>query len=261
MHEIDSADGDDDLKNAINGGSKLPPDAFAHHPELHDRIADPLTSYFRTFSVEKILKQNPQLAGDLDWVRSDEDRERTRAETLTQQSGDLWIYAYGSLMWDPGFNFSDVRRAHVPDYVRAFILLENRGGRGTKEVPGLMAALDTGQGCEGLAFRIAAPDVDTETEILWRREMLGHSFVPTFINAVIDGQPQRCLTFAANHAAESIVPDILRADQVRYIATGKGFLGTSKAYLENIVSHFALLGIADEDCTDLLREVEDFLMQ
>jgi glutathione-specific gamma-glutamylcyclotransferase len=124
-----------------------------------------------------------------------------------------------------------------------------------------MAALDTGQGCEGLAFRIAARDVGIETEILWRREMLGHSYVPTFVNAVIGGQPQHCLTFAANHAAESIVPRISRGDQVRYIATGKGFLRTSKGYLENIVSHFGILGIVDEDCTDLLREVEDFLMQ
>jgi glutathione-specific gamma-glutamylcyclotransferase len=234
--------------------------AFAHHPELRGKIADPLTSYFRTFSVEKILRQNPQLAGNLDWVRSDDDRERTRAETLSQHSGDLWIYAYGSLMWDPGFSFAEVCRAHVRDYVRAFILLDTRGGRGTKEVPGLMAALDTGQGCEGLAFRIASRDVDTETEILWRREMLGHSYVPTFVNAVIGGQPQRCLTFAANHAAEFIVPGISRAEQVRYIASGKGFLGTSKDYLENIVSHFATLGIIDEDCTSLLREVEDFLI-
>jgi glutathione-specific gamma-glutamylcyclotransferase len=85
--------------------------------------------------IAKHGKQNPHLAGNLDWVRGDEDRERTRAETRSQQSGDLWIFAYGSLMWDPGFNFSDVRRAYVADYARAFILLENRGAVERKRCP------------------------------------------------------------------------------------------------------------------------------
>jgi glutathione-specific gamma-glutamylcyclotransferase len=240
----------------------LPADAFAHHPELRGKIADPLTSYFRTFSVEKILTQNPHLAGTLDWVRNDVDREQTRAEALSlHDGGDLWIFAYGSLMWDPGFCFSEIRRASVTGYARAFILLDDRGGRGTKSAPGLMAALDAGAGCEGLAFRIAANDIDTETEILWRREMLGHAYVPTFIETAINGAPQRCLTFTANHAEATIVPGIAREDQVRCIATGQGFLGTSKAYLENIVSQFALLGIVDEACTNLLDEVELFQKQ
>lgn len=236
-------------------------DAFAHHPELRGKIADPLTSYFRTFSVDSVLKHNPQLEESIrGWVRSDEERESSRARSLAAHvRGDLWVFAYGSLMWDPGFCFTVVRRATVSGYARRFILLDDKGGRGTRGAPGLMAALDHGTGCEGLAFRIAAHDIETETEILWRREMIGHGYVPTFVTAVIDGQPTTALTFLADHSSDSILPDIARAEQVRLIALGAGFLGTSKAYLENIVSHFAHLGIVDEDCSALLREVEDHL--
>lgn len=242
--------------------SEPPPDAFAHHPELRGKIADPLASYFRTFSVASVLKQHPQLAENLDWVHSDVDRERNRALALAgHDGGDLWIFAYGSLMWDPAFRFADVRRAKVSGYARRFILVEDKGGRGTRDAPGLMAALDEGDSCDGLAFRIAAEHIDGESEILWRRELIGPGYTPAYVTALIDEQPQRCLTFVADRSSQSIVPDLTRAEQVRYLAGGKGILGTSKAYLENIVSHFSHLGIVDAHCTGLLREVEEFLAQ
>lgn len=249
----------DDTKVAIGGARS--PDAFAHHPELLGKIADPLTSFFRTFSVGSVLNQHPELAESMrNWVWKDEDRERARARSLAGHSpGDLWVFAYGSLMWDPALRFAAVRRATVPGYARRFILLDDKGGRGTKHAPGLMAALDRGAGCEGLAFLIAAADVDAETEILWRREMIGPGYVPTFVAAFIGGRTETVLTFVADHSAPEIRPGLPRADQVRLIARGTGFLGTSKAYLENIVSHFAHLGIVDEDCSALLREVEDHL--
>jgi glutathione-specific gamma-glutamylcyclotransferase len=234
-------------------------DPFAHHPELRGKIADPLTSFFRTFTVESLLERRPELAVG-DWLHTGDEREASRARMLALHGdGDLWIFAYGSLMWDPAFRFMEVRRATVAGYARRFILLDDKGARGTKDAPGVMAALDRGDACEGLAFRIAAQDIETETEILWRREMIGPGYVPTFVDARIDGQATPALTFVANHGADSIVPDLPRADQVRCLALGAGFLGTSKAYLENIVSHFALLGIVDADCSALLREVEDHL--
>lgn len=238
------------------------PDAFAHHPELRGKITDPLTSFFRTFSVESLMQRFPQLEEHRNWVHTDAVREASRTQTLSRHcDGDLWIFGYGSLMWDPAFHFTDVRRASIAGYARRLILVDDKGARGTRDAPGLMAALDNGPGCEGLAFRIAAKDVDTETEILWRREMIAPGYVPTFVEAVIGGQSITTLTFVADHAALEIRPDISRKDQVRFIAGGSGFLGASKAYLENIVSHFALLGIVDEHCTDLLREVDDFLRE
>ncbi len=234
-------------------------DPYAHHPELRGKIADPLKSFFRTFSIDTLIQQFPQMEVHRNWAFPDDHRERARAQTLHGQTGDLWVFGYGSLMWDPAFRFVEVRRAKVTGYARRFILVDDKGGRGTKDAPGLMAALDAGAGCEGLAFRIAAIDVDAETQILWRREFIGPGYVPAFVMADINGKPQSALTFVADHAADAMQPDLTRAEQVRFIAHGKGFLGTSKGYLENIVGQIALLGIVDADCTDLLQEVEDHL--
>lgn len=236
-----------------------PTDPFAHHPELRDRIADPETSFHRTFSLEALVERYPQLEKFRCWVHTDSQREAIRARALARHAGDLWVFAYGSLMWDPALRFAEVRRAHVAGHARRLILMDDMGGRGTKEAPGLMAALDEGEGCEGLAFRIQAGDVETETEILFRREAIGPAYLPRFVTARIGADEVPALTFLADHECLDILGDITRDEQVRYIATGSGFLGTSRDYLASIVNHLTHLGIADEHCADLLRAVEAYL--
>lgn len=236
-----------------------PDDPFVHHPELRDRITDADSSFFRTFDVEDLLRTYPDLEEFRDWVFTDTQREAIRAAALADHAGDLWVFAYGSLMWDPALRFAEVRHAHVAGHARQFILFDDKGGRGTKEAPGLMAGLDTGDGCDGLAFRIPAAEVDTETEILFRRELVGPGYIPAFVSARIGETEEPALTFLADHASPDIRAGISREDQVRYIATGAGLLGTSRDYLANIVGHFALLGIEDAHCEDLLRDVDAVL--
>lgn len=237
-------------------------DPFAHHPELRDRIADTEKSYFRTFSVEAVLAADPQQEAFRDWVHTDEEREAIRAEALANHSGDLWIFGYGSLMWDPALRFVEVRRAHIAGYARRMILVDTRGGRGTEEAPGLFATLDAVEGCdgcEGLAFRIAAADVEAETEILFRREMIAPGYLARFVPARIGDAEFRVLTFVADHDVPDVRPDLTHEEQVRYVAHGVGDLGTSRDYLANIVAHFTHLGITDAHCSDLLRAVDAYL--
>lgn len=186
-----------------------------------------------------------------------------RAETLMQRDGDIWVFAYGSLMWDPALCFAEVRRARLVGYARRFILLDERGGRGTAEAPGLMAALDRGHACEGLVFRIPAQDVETETEILWRREIVGPAYTAQFVEAQLDSGlinsgPIDVLAFIADHSVPEMVVDLSRDKQIEFIATGEGLFGTSYAYLANIVGQFDALGIHDEETANLLRDVEAF---
>lgn len=229
---------------------------FFHHPELSGLISDPASSSFRSFDVRAVLEQKPELAWVLELLHTKAQRDRSRQETLcARTNSDLWVFAYGSLMWDPAMHFQEVRRAHAPEFARRFILKDIYGGRGTPEAPGLMAALDHGSGCHGLAFRIAMEDLETEMEILWRREMVGEGYIPTFITTIIDGKPVDALTFVADRAADSICWEITRQDQVDFISNGQGILGTSLEYLENIIRQFHALGIVDEECSALLAEV------
>lgn len=233
-------------------------DPFHHHPELRGKITDPMESFFRTFRVESVLEQHPEMAWISAHLYSDDEREQSRLAALKDhRDEDLWVFAYGSLMWDPALQFSEVRRARLPDYARRFILKDTFGGRGNRESPGLMAALDPGDGCDGLMFRIARERIDVETDILWRREMVAPTYNPAFVTAVTDDQSHTVLTFTADHGADQVCGDISRDEQINYLINGRGILGTSLEYLENIVAQFDVLGITDTMCLQLLAETLD----
>jgi len=230
-------------------------DPFRHHPGLRGHITDPDRSFFRTFCVDNIRPLLLEHDLPVDWWFSDTEREALRARTLARlPAGDLWVFAYGSLMWDPAFHFTEVRRGHAPDLARRFILKDVFGARGRPEAPGLMAALDAGNGCEGLLFRIARDHVDEETERLWRREMIAPGYEARIVPVDMSDERVAALAFLADHSTDAIDATLSRAQQVEYIATGRGILGSSLEYLENIDSHFRALGIADRDLASLLRD-------
>lgn len=235
------------------------PDPFIHHPELRDRIACSESSFFRSFNLDDLIKQNPQMEALRPWAHTDEERELIRAKALAGHTGDLWVFAYGSLMWDPALRFQEVRRVFAPGYARKFILKEDKGGRGTHDAPGLLAALDKGDGCEGLVYRIAEKDIEAETEILFRRELIAPGYIPTFIPGHIDEMVIQVFAFLADYTSPDMQPKISRSDQVRWIATGAGILGSSRDYLINIVQQLTHLGIEDPACTALLREVDEYI--
>lgn len=234
-------------------------DPFDHHPELRHLIKPHEASFYRTITTASIRAQIESSGHPLtiDFYE-DEVREGLRARALSAHEGDLYVFAYGSLMWDPALDFAEVRRAFAPEHERRFILVDDKGGRGSCDQPGLMAALDRGQGCDGLAFRISADKVEAETEILFRREMIAPGYLALFIPVVIGGRTERALTFIADHDQPHMQQDISRAAQIRYAATGVGILGTSLQYLESTVQQLSEIGITDEDASALLAEAQNY---
>ena len=233
------------------------PDAFRHHPGLAGKIRDPADSFFRDLDLAEIdaiwaaadHRANPRYPDDV--------REAMRRETLAPWRGrDLWVFAYGSLMWDPAVYFAEVRRARLPGYRRSFCLVDRSGGRGSAEAPGLMAALDHGPACDGLVFRLAAQTADRESEVIWRREMMAPCYKAVF--APVDTAQGRveALCFVADPEADMIDTGISHEDQVRYLATGEGRLGTSREYLENVIEGCRELRIEDPALSALLAEVD-----
>jgi cation transport protein ChaC len=234
-------------------GVMTQPDPYIHHPALRGKITDPLTSFFRNFKPSDLDARMKALGRPDNWRHSDEELEAARMAFLEGRlDQDLWVFAYGSLMWDPAFHFAEVRRGRVSGYARRFILKDTFGARGSPETPGLMAALDEGPGCEGLVFCISGDAAKHESGMFWRRELIAYSYKPVFAAVETEFGQVEALMVIADRTSENIRPDLTREEQIRYIATGKGFLGTSLEYIENIAAHFAALGIEDAEVTELL---------
>ncbi len=228
---------------------------FGHHPGLAPLITPYEDSVFAGFRVEKAVAMMREHGVSADWVQPEAEREACRARALAgRRDNDLWVFAYGSLMWDPGMRFAEVRRAFAPEVERRFILYDTRGARGTIQSPGVMAALDHGAGCHGLAFRITAAHLEEDTYSLWCRERIGAAYLPAFIAAQTDHGEITALTFLADHDAESIRAGLSHEDQVRAVARGAGFLGSSFDYLANLARHFEELRIEDQGVRQLLAD-------
>lgn len=229
-------------------------DPFHFHPELRAKIKPFAESFFRNLTTSSIKQVVAENGYENDFpFHCDATREALRTEALAGHDGDLWVFGYGSLIWDPALDFAEVRRTHAPEHARRFILVDVYGGRGTRDAPGLMAALDIGGGCDGVAFRIAAEKVEEETRILFQRELIGPGYLARFIPLRIGDETVRALSFLADHSDPIMAPDIDFDTQVAYAATGSGFLGSSLEYLSNVVSHLHDMNIPDPELDALLH--------
>jgi cation transport protein ChaC len=234
----------------------LPPEAFVHVPALMGKVTAPETSFFRLSrawlaDLDRVARENGYPAN---WRLSDAEREATRAGVLARKGRDLWVFAYGSLMWDPGIHIVEIRTATLSGFHRSFCL-KSRIGRGSADNPAVMAALDCGGACRGLALRIPAAHVDRETEILWMREMLAGSYVPTFVPVETpQGRIEEAVAFVINRQSDRYVQlDI--EETARLVATGRGVRGTCLEYLENLADRLELLGLDDPAIRELRRRV------
>jgi glutathione-specific gamma-glutamylcyclotransferase len=233
-------------------------DAFIHLPDLRDRVTQPGQSLLRlTPEMFAMWEGRARAAGlPASWRLSDELIEASRLALLGDHRDDLWIYSYGSLMWDPGFHFAEVRLADVEGYQRRFTLRIDLG-RGSREHPALMLSLEPQAGsCRGLAFRIAADAVHAESAILWRREMLRGGYCPALVPMTTPQGPITALAFVSNTAHPSYVGELPLAETAATIATGKGVLGTNRDYLVQLAAQLQALGIDDPYVERLSAQVD-----
>jgi len=238
----------------------LTADAFIHLPDLRTRVTQPEQSLLRlTPQMFSMWEQRARAAGWPEgWRLSDEVIEASRLAVLGDHasSDDLWVYSYGSLMWDPGFHFAEVRLADAEGYQRRFTLKINLG-RGSRDYPALMLSLEPQEGrCHGLAFRIAADSVHAESAILWRREMLRGGYSPAMVPMATPQGPITALAFVSNPSHPSYVGELPLTETARLIASGKGILGTNREYLVQLATQLEVLGIQDPYVAQLYAQID-----
>ena len=173
---------------------------------------------------------------------------------LELPSGDLWIYTYGSLMWDPGFRFIDAAPALLRGYHRAFCIFSNRY-RGTVSAPGLVLGLDRGGACKGTVYRVAVADVPETLEALWRREMRRRVYVPRLLPVWTGARRRSALTFLANRRHDGYAGRLALDAAAKIIAACSGDRGPNVDYLVNTLRHLDALGVHDLHLHRLLAAV------
>ena len=167
------------------------------------------------------------------------------AMAAAPKRGDLWVFAYGSLIWNPTIHVEERRIGRVLGYHRRFCLWTNLG-RGTPDFPGLILALDKGGACTGVALRVARHHAEAEFEILWRREMVSGAYVPRWVPVeTAGGKRLTALCFTMNRAHARYSGRLPEAKVAEHVARASGMLGSCTEYLDRTIASLAECGIRD----------------
>lgn len=164
-------------------------------------------------------------------------------------NGALWVFGYGSLLWNPGFAFVRTEIACLPGWHRSFCMASVHY-RGTPVAPGLVLALDRAEGghCDGVAFAIDGGQRDETLAYLRDRELVSYAYLEHWLDVdLASGERVRALCYVINRDHSQYSGALPLEAQAQIIATAQGDRGPNCDYLFATADHLATLGIVDAD--------------
>jgi cation transport protein ChaC len=169
---------------------------------------------------------------------------------------DLWVFGYGSLMWNPGFPFVERRNARLEGYARRLCIWSHHY-RGTPEVPGLVFGLAPGRDCHGVAFRVEAALREATLAYLRERELVSYVYREIFASVTLaDGARASALAYVADDENPQFAGAIPLEDTLRIIRRSRGRSGPNIDYVLNTHAELNRLGIEDEELAALCVALE-----
>ena len=186
-----------------------------------------------------------------------EERRQSKRQILDAYPAgqDIWLFGYGSLMWNPCIQYCDSQPALIHGYHRQFCLWTPIG-RGSPDCLGLMLALAPGGSCRGIAFRIAREVAEAELDVVWNREMITGAYRPRILKVATPKGRQAAIAFVINPEHPQYAGRLPLETQATAIAAAEGRLGSCAQYLFSTVERLDALGINDGPMHDLKRRVE-----
>jgi len=173
------------------------------------------------------------------------------------RNNDLWVFGYGSLMWQPGFSWGERRLARLDGFRRSFCM-RSIHHRGTIDAPGLVLALDADgeAACSGVAYCVPHEVAEETLEYLRARELISSAYLETEQDLALQGGGAvRAVTYIIDRAHDQYCGGLDLEEQARIIAGAVGGRGPNTEYLWNTAAHLSELGIEDAELSWLAAKV------
>ncbi|KFE36401.1 gamma-glutamylcyclotransferase [Thioclava atlantica] len=172
----------------------------------------------------------------------------------------IWIFGYGSLIWDPGFDPAERLLARAPGWERSFCM-RSLVHRGRPEAPGLVLALDEGEGtCAGLAFSVRAGQEAEVMDYLRKRELVTAAYLEREVALdLADGRRVHAVTYVIDRHHDQYCGGLTHEEQAAIIAQAHGGRGPNHEYLFNTAAHLHELGIPDPSLDALAARVRELM--
>ncbi|MEO6394432.1 MAG: gamma-glutamylcyclotransferase [Devosia sp.] len=167
-----------------------------------------------------------------------------------------WVFAYGSLIWNPGFDFLRSERALLRGAHRSLSIYSHRH-RGTPEKPGLVFGLSRGGSCRGVAFEVSEANWEDVFNYLEAREQDRGVYRTTRRNVMLaDGATVNALAYLVNEKHPQFAGRLELDEQVRLVRAGIGESGHNSEYVRNTASHLLALGIVDPSLAEIVAALD-----
>lgn len=190
--------------------------------------------------------------------RSPEEFLQSRIDAMRRRPADakdVWVFGYGSLMWNPAMLLAEMRPARIYGYHRSYCL-KSSFGRGTPDYPGMMLGLKPGGSVLGMALRLSPENMEEEMEIVWKREMSSGAYKALWLKTWLEEGPVWSLSFVINPEHPRYICDMSEEEMAERIATAAGRNGTCREYLENTVRWLNDMGQKNSPMHRMLRLVQ-----
>ncbi|HEY6241305.1 MAG TPA: gamma-glutamylcyclotransferase [Burkholderiales bacterium] len=189
-------------------------------------------------------------------VLSEAEQNASVAGLLEQQpaGADVWLFGYGSLVWNPLVHYEERRVAHLHGFHRSFCLWSHVN-RGSLQKPGLVLGLDSGGSCRGVAFRIAGRHAADELRLLWRREMVLGAYCPRWTRVDAGKETLLAIAFFVNREHANYAGRLQMETVIRTLVSTRGHLGTPAEYLLETVRGLIEHGVRDSYLLELRKRV------
>jgi cation transport protein ChaC len=175
---------------------------------------------------------------------------------LRDSAEPVWIFAYGSLMWDPDYPRAEAEPALLRGYHRSFCLYSH-DYRGTRTRPGLTLGLDRGGACRGIVLRLPPESLAEAIHRLWAREMTAPRVYDMRLLPVrTTSGTRQAFAFTVRRDHPDYAGQLSPEEAARIIAGAVGRRGACRDYLAGTVRHLAALGIVDAPLQRLVARVE-----
>lgn len=169
-------------------------------------------------------------------------------------SGGVWLFAYGSLIWNPLIEIAERRLGTAHGYHRRLCIWTELG-RGSRSRPGLMLALDRGGACRGMLLRVAPELLESELELTWQREMLTSIYRPRWLRVRSEAGPVEAIAFVVNRDHPRYTGRLPDEWIVDAVAAAEGPIGRCADYLIETAASLRELGICEPGLASLADRV------
>lgn len=181
---------------------------------------------------------------------SDEERAESLRATMARapDHGEVWVFGYGSLMWNPSFSYVERRSGTVRDHARRFCVLSARA-RGTPQNPGLGLGLEPSEddNCCGIVYRLAEHNLDADLQALWLREMTSGIYQPHWLPVATELGEITALTFVVDREHPQYAGGLSAQEKAAIIVAATGHYGPCREYLARTMRELAALGVSEPD--------------